>query len=283
MSPTDGQRIDAAGAAHLLEAGAAASARADAAVDHRVLARTQFGIAAAMFIYLSVFLLLFGNQTQEAVSGAGPGGYAYGTMLLIPFLVLTQLVMGVRDRVGVVRAHRPYLVSALIGLIPFLLLAGLSVLDVSYPWGLNLVAAAAPAVPLAGLGLKAARRAGPRSRPVAPIEPGRPARIMTASLGLYLGLTGMLATFSWSALTGLALVIGLVILLALISSRWGLPSLGAVWGSREWAAYGTSFTLLVTLAVVLARTPWNTPLVGVVGGLIVAAPLVVAAVRGARS
>jgi hypothetical protein len=283
MNPIDDHFLDAAGAARLLEAGAVASARADAAVDHRVLARTQFGVAAAMFIYLSAFLLLFGNQTQDAVAGAAQGGYAFGNMLLIPFLVLSQLVMGVRDRVGVIRAHRPYLSITLIGLIPFLLLAGLSVLGVSYPWSFNLVAAAAPAVPLAGLGLKTARRAGPRSRPAARSEPGRPARIMTASLGLYLGLTGMLATFSWFALTGLGLVIVLIVLLALISTRWGLPSLGAVWSTSEWTAYGISFSLLVSLAVVLARTPWNTPLVGAVGGVLVALPLVVAAIRSARS
>ena len=283
MKPNDTDRLDAAGAARLLEAGAVASARADGAVDHRVLARTQCGIAAAMFIYISAFLLLFGNQTQEAVSGAASGGYAYANVLLIPFLVLTQLVMGVRDRVRVLRAHRPSLVFTLIGLIPFLALAVLSVFGVSYPWGFNLVAAAAPAVPMVWLGLKSARRADPPATTVAHSEPGRPARIMTASLGLYLGLTGMLAAFNGFALTGLGLITVLIVLLALFSSRWGLPSLGAAWSTREWTAYALSFTLLVTLAVVLARTPWTTPLVGVVGGMLVAAPLVVAAVRGARS
>ncbi|MDJ0348049.1 hypothetical protein [Cryobacterium sp. PH29-G1] len=283
MSSTNDDHLDAAGAARLLEAGAAARARADSAVDYRTLARMQFGIAGSMFIYLSAFLLLVGNQQQSAAPTGSTSGFSYSVVLLIPFLVLSQLVMGASARSRVLRTHRRLLVITLVALVPFGVVGVLNLLGVSYPWGINLLVAAAPATPLIWQGGMLARRAGP-TPPRAPRTPlNRPARIMTGCLGLYFGLTGMLAAFSWFALAGLGLMLALVALLTLASSRWGLPSLGSDWRSPEWNGFAASFILLVTLAVVLARTDWNTPLAGVVGGVLVAAPLVVAAIRGARS
>ena len=283
MSSTNDDDLDAASAARLLEAGAAARARADSAVDYRTLARLQFGIAGSMFVYLSAFLLLVGNQPQTAASAGSTSGFSYSIVLLIPFLVLTQLVMGVSARSRVLRTHRRLLLITLVALVPFGVVGVLNLMEASYLWGINLLVAAAPATPLVWQGWKLARRAGPKLPRVPPTLLNRPARIMTGCLGLYFGLTGMLAAFSWFAFAGLGLMLALVALLALASSRWGLPSLGSDWSSPEWNGFATSFILLVTLAIVLARTDWNTPLVGIVGGIFVAVPLVVAAVRGARS
>ncbi|TFD22895.1 hypothetical protein [Cryobacterium sp. TMS1-13-1] len=282
MDPTHSIPLDAAGAAQLLKAADTARARAAAAVDHRTLARARFGLAGALFIYLSAFLLVFGNQTQDAVSGAGANGYAYTNVLLIPFLVFTQLMQGVQNRARVLRTHRRVLRFVLLGMIPFGIAGALSILDIRYPWGLNLLVAAAPAAPLLWLAGKSARRAGPPT-PAVRTALSRPAATMTGALGLFFGVTGLLAAFSWFPVAGLGLALVLVALLTLWSSRWGLPSVGSEWSAPQWTGFAVSFMLLVTLAVVLARTPWNTPLVGVLGGVLVALPLVVAAVRGPRS
>lgn len=283
MDPTRDTPLDAAGAAQLLQAADTARARAAAAVDHRTLARARFGLAGAVFIYLSAFLLLFGNQTQDTVSGAGANGYAYANVLLIPFLVLTQLLQGVQNRARVLRTHRRVLLLVLLGMIPFGIAGALSILDIRYPWGLNLLVAAAPAAPLLWLAGKSARRASAPAIPALHTALSRPAAIMTGALGLYFGLTGLLAAYSWFPLAGLGLGLALVALLTLWTSRWGLPSVGSEWAAPQWTGFTVSFLLLVTLAVVLARTPWNTPLVGALGGVLVALPLMIAAVRGPRS
>lgn len=91
------------------------------AADHRTLARARFGLAVALFIYLGAFLLLVANQTQDEVSGAGANGYADANVLLVPFLVFTQLMQGVQNRARLPSTHRRVLLFVLLGMIPFAL------------------------------------------------------------------------------------------------------------------------------------------------------------------
>jgi hypothetical protein len=69
-------------------------------------------------------------------------------------------------------------------------------------------------------------------------------------------------------------------MLGFYRSRWGLPAVGSEWGSPQWLGFGASFLLLMALTVVLSTAVHPLPWVGIVGGLIVALPLVAAAFQG---
>jgi hypothetical protein len=76
----------------------------------------------------------------------------------------------------------------------------------------------------------------------------------------------------------------LVLMVSLIgwTSNWGLPSVGSQWGTGHWAAFGIAFTLLFAIAIMAARTSWDTPLIRTLSGIAVAMPLILTAWKPRR-
>lgn len=279
--------LNASTAARLLADADRAGARTRAQTDFRAHAVIQGWVAAALFVYVATYLLLFFNQDPE---GAAAGhAYSYLGLLMVPFLLFTQLVQGARNRllISVAMPSRGLrLLLILPGLIIFLAAMAASVAGVGYPGWVDLVAAAAVAVPLGVLAIGTARKAGgaPSRRLPAP-EPtplGRTAATVTVTLGIGFGVIAVLTPYSWFVVATLFSYLALMVLLIGWGSRWGLPSVGSEWGQSQWVAFGVTFTLLFGLAVVAARTSWNTPLVATLSGFAIAAPLVCTTLRTYR-
>jgi len=145
-----------------------------------------------------------------------------------------------------------------------------------------LTVAAAPVVVLAIRSALQARLAGVR-RP----EPALSGlldpfgRAGTAVLGLWLGAIGMCTAPAF----GLAgIVVPTAFFLFLVGARTtrvGLDRIAQDWGRTQWTALGCSYVLVLALSVLLPRTDWDLGLVSVVGGILIATPLVIAAFRPA--
>ncbi|NYI41496.1 hypothetical protein [Demequina lutea] len=285
-APTD-VNLDASAAARLLADAERVGARTLAHTDFRAHAVIQGWVAAALFVYVGTYLLLFFNPGPEG--SAVFHAYNYVGLVMVPFLLLTQLVQGARNRL-LISVAMPRgglrLLLMLPGLIVFLAAMVASVADVGYPWWANLVAAAFVAVPMGVLAFGTARKAGGMSshrRPATPSAPlGRAAATATVTLGISFGVIAALTPYSWYFWVTVLPLLAVIVLSFGSGSRWGLPSIGSEWGQSQWFAFGITFTLLFALAVVAARTSWDTPLVATLSGVAVAVPLVCTTLRTYR-
>jgi hypothetical protein len=279
--------LDASTAARLLDDAERLGARTLEHTDFRAHAVIQAWTATALFVYVATVLLLYSNQD----SGRATAGHAirYLGLLMIPFLLLTQLVQGARNRLLISIAMPRGGVRLLLilpGMTIFLVAMVVSVWGSGYPWWANLIVAAAVAVPLGLLALSTARKGGgvpSRQHPSMPPAPlGRTAATATVALGIGFGVIAALTPYSWFDLATICFYLALIVLATGWNTRWGLPSVGSEWGRSQWVAFGIALTLLFALAVLAARTSWDTPLVATLSGLAIAAPLVSTTLRTYR-
>lgn len=289
--PTNDRDMDTSTAARLLDAADHVSVRVNEGTDFRTHALIQGWGTAVLFVYVAAFLLLFTAPGQDGEAGGPPSGIIYANALLIAVLAQSQLVQGARNRIpisfaGPLRGRKLWL--TLVGVILFMAVAVSSLLGVEFGWWVSLVVAACTAAPLGILSVVSAQKArrntarAPLLSPRSPLS--RTARVITASLGIYFGVTGALTVtpLFWFSLATVFLILILLAMMIGWNARWGLPRAGSEWGQRQWMAFGASFTLLVALTLVVARTSWNTPWVGVIGGILIALPLALSALPTRR-
>ncbi|GAB3119868.1 hypothetical protein [Glaciibacter psychrotolerans] len=282
--------LDAADAARLLHSGQQVGQRVYATIDFRTQALVQAGTALAIFVYVSAFLFLFGGQDATAVTNAAAGGYSFSTTLLLPILVLSFLTLGVRDtlRATLLSRHPSLSITAgLVGIIPFMVVAAASIFGAHYSWWVNPLATLCAAAQPATLALRSARNARTHPAPSVPagtrVALSTQALTVTVAVGVLFGLAAASGAFRYGAIVGAFVMVLLLVMLALSTTRWGLSAVGAEWGRAQWLGFAASFGLLVGVTVILVRTPFDAPLIGIAGGLTVAAPLALSAIRGSAS
>jgi hypothetical protein len=276
--------VNAAQAAHLLDVADQVSIRVNEGTDFRIAALILGWGAAALFIYVAAFLLLFTAPGQDG--GGSDHIAAFLSPLLIAILVQSQLIQGARNRI-LISLGRPLrswkLWLQLFGFVLFVAVAAASLFGLHFSWWVSFVVAIFVTAPLGIASLSSARKAREHPARTPLVSPRSPlsgtARVMTAGLGAYFGLAGAmtLAPRPWSSIVNLLLILIVVGLMIGWNARWGLPRVSSEWGLRPWAAHGTSFTLLVTLTVVVARTSWASPWIAATGGILIALPLLVSA------
>ncbi|TFD62030.1 hypothetical protein E3T39_03180 [Cryobacterium suzukii] len=209
-------------------------------------------------------------------------------LLLVPFFVASMLELGLRDQLPAehtpeTRRHGRLVSTASAFALVVLLCLSLFAGPIALPLLVGIVVLAA--VPLSTLALRSAllaRAAGVRRSAATTLAPlSLNVRVVTLVLGTWLGALGVAAGLSssipWS-ITSAALILAI---LATRDSRWGLSRLAQEWGRTQRIAFGCSFLLMNGLAAVLARTDWDLTIVGLVGGICVAAPLAIASFRPA--
>lgn len=280
----NGLDMDASTAAQLLEAADRVSVRVNEGTDFRIPALIQGWGASALFIYVAAFLLLFTAPGKDG--GGSDHNAAFLSTLVIAILVQSQLIQGARNRI-LISLARPLrnwkLWLQIIGFVVFMGVAAASLFGLKFSWWVSFVVAIFVTAPLGIASLSSAQKARrhPARTPLLSPHPplSRTARVMTASLGAYFGLAGAmtLAPRPWSSIVNLLLILIVVGLMIGWNARWGLPRASSEWGPRQWAAHGISFTLLVTLTIVVARTSWVIPWVAAMGGILIALPLVLSA------
>ena len=283
------QSLDASTAAQLLADAERVGASVRARTDFRAHAVIQGWTAASLFVYVATFLLLFGSPAHSG-SAAGLGhNYAYVNVLLIPFLILTQLVRGARDRLPISFAlprRGMKLLLVLPGMIIFLAALVAFLVGIDYPWWVTLLVATAIAAPLGVLAISTSRNAGGTASHLQVTSPrpplGRTSAGMTAGLGVYFGVVAALTPYPWFPVAALLLTLALFVPLVSWNARSGLPSVGSEWGQPQWVAFGITFTLLFALTIVATKSAWNTPLVATISSIAIAAPLVCSTIRTYR-
>ena len=275
----------------LLKTGDDVGVRVGEAIDARTRAIAEIWMAVATLTCALTFIL---SSTSVAAEGwaVSPGIEISGLnilhLLLVPFFVASMLEIGLRDQLPAVhtretRRHGRMVSTASALALVVLLGLSLSAGPISMPILVGIVALAA--LPLSTLALRSAllaRAAGVRRSAATTLAPlSLNARVVTLVLGTWLGVLGAVAGLSSSIAWSIASAALILAILSTRDSRWGLSRLAQEWGRAQWIAFGCSFLLMSGLAAVLARTDWDLTVVGFVGGICVAAPLVVASFRPA--
>ena len=289
---SDSAQLSTDAAARLLQA----SESVDDRVREAIAARTQAIIDAWMAVAVVVYCLAFAFSNVGGAAGAGliPGvENTTGEGVSVTFLVLAAffaasgltdgLTQSLRHPTGRgAKLRRGYATASLL---PFAAIVYLVFFAPTASVPLAVLIVAASAAPVVVLAIRSARRAKlagvrrPEPALSALLDP--PGRVGTAILGLWLGAIGMLTAPTFGVAGVIAASAFLLVLLATRTTRFGLDRLAEDWGRTQWTAFGCSYLLVLALSVLLTRTTWDLGVVGVVGGVLVAAPLVIAAFRPA--
>lgn len=288
--PDHPKGIDPSTASRMLAEATRVSANVRRLADPRIQSLIQTWVPVVVFAYAATFLLIF--TAPESTLGASTfvSGPAYTGILMVPLLSQVLLVEGARNRITVSEAmplQGRKLVFVLLGIAAFIAIAAVSVSGVEVPWWLCILAAACAAVPpgiLAKRSRSSARQeAVITAEPASQSSPSRTARIATACLGIYFGVAGASTVFSWFPAALLLLVLLLLTLIFARNTRWGLTSVGSEWQQQHWKSFGATFLLFFGLLLVVVRTTWNTPMVGIIGGVLIAAPMIAASLTIRRA
>ena len=282
----DNDGVESSTASGLLDAADRVSVRVNQGIDFGTHARILGWSAATLFVYASTFLLLLSASVRVIEEDDVPNPMLYGSVLVIVFVALEQLLQGARNRLPI-SLVRPLpgrtLWLALPGFLLFLAVGIAILVGVEITWWADIVVALCLAALPGFLCIASVRKArtnpAHRSRASARAPLGRSARLITAGLGIYFGIAGVLTLvppLGYSIAT-MVLILIMVAMMLGWSAPWGLPSVGSEWGQRQWTAFGVSFALLFALTLLAAITPWNTAWVGGTVGVLIALPLVLSA------
>lgn len=290
---TDSAQPGTDAAATLLRASDAVGDRVRAAID----ARTRAIVDAWMAVAVVTYSLAFALSGIGGADGAGliPGvintssdGVNVAFLVLAAFLAASTLSDGLTQSLHHPRRPRSRLRRfgyGIASVLPLLTLLCLAFLAPTAPRPVALtvaIIAAAPVVVLAIRSALQARLAGVR-RPEPSLSGllSPTGRAVTAVLGLWLGAIGMLTGTPYGVAGIVAATTFFLAMLATRTSRIGLDRLAEDWGRSQWTAFGCSYLLMLGLSVLLTRTTWELDTVSAVGGVLIAAPLLVAAFRPA--
>lgn len=249
----------------------------------RAFALLQLGSAIVLSVYVGVFLLSFGSRPPE---GTVADGYQYTSMILLPILMFSSLVIGARERFKV--RKKPTIqswVGSVVVLGSFMGLVVLTIIGASYPWWLNLLVPVAMFVTM-GAGPLRRLRLSRTSDSVHWVTArlSRPARWTTGSIGAAAGLLAASGGQQmWFAVTSLGVMGALLVVLIGWQATWGLPRTGYEWAPIHWAAFGLTMTILFGLGVILSRTDWITIPVSVGAGVFIVAIMLTASFLPAQS
>lgn len=215
-------------------------------------------------VYIGVFLFSFGATNAN--------GYSHTVMLPLPVLIFGALISGTRERFSI--RTKPSLgswIAAGLVIAGFLTLGLLNVIEVGYPWWLNLGVAAAAFVTMAVGPVRQLRRARAtadshrwRNEPL-----NRPVRWTTALIGAGAGLAAATSTQAWSPIVSIAVMLLFATALTGLRAPWGLPRTGYEWGPIHWTAFGFAMAVLFLLTWLLARTDWVTTATSVAAGVLI--------------
>jgi hypothetical protein len=234
--------------------------------------------AVLLSAYVGVFLHAFSGFDPAS---AGPGGYTYTNLMLLPVLLYSVLVNGARERFGIrTRASVAQAVGSVAAIVAFVVLGSLSIAGVGYPGWLNVVA---PAVLFAVMAIAPIRRLF-ASRSAPPTDRWAntpltvPARWATAGIGVVLGLLAATTTVVWFPIISAAtLLVTLSVVLISWRLQWGLRSTGFQWGPVNWVLFAVATAALFALAAALSTSYPVTEVVAVAVGVFVLVVMTIAA------
>lgn len=210
-------------------------------------------------------------------------GFTSAAMTLLPTVLLyTGLVSGSRERFSVrTRTSFRDVLIIIPAMIAFAVFAVLSIAGVAYPWWLGIVVGLALFAGLSGSAIaKLVSSPAPatRSTPWRSEPLSRPARIVTAGLGIALGTVVALAPYSVASSIATVVILVLVIMATVTpGARFSLASTGVEWGAVHWIGFGAAVAILYSTTLLFPLTALGSPIAALICGVVVAAILVVTA------
>ncbi|MBW4032125.1 MAG: hypothetical protein HIU88_05620 [Acidobacteria bacterium] len=258
-APGGGAELSPADAAELLRRHEELRDRAASQGPSRSFALLTLATAVMVSSYMAVYLLTLRYR---------PGGASTLTLVLvIPALIFSPLLSGARERFAV-RRRRPgplYWAGNGLLLAAFIVLGGLSIAGVGYPWWLALALPGAAFVTLAS---RPVRRLLSETTPKSERWQNHPltgsARRVTVAIGVMTGLIAATSTWRWFSIVFMA---AMLLLLAMgWMPRWGLPRTGYEWGPIHWASFAVVTTAMFLLVILFSVTAWDTTPVSVGAG-----------------
>lgn len=278
-------------AATLLHAGTVVRARVHAAIGARTEAISEACLGLGVLIYcLGIVLGSPGEDGAGIVPGvqsSAPVGLGSAVVLLVPFITASYLYNGVQRqlRTDDLQPQRSRFVATATSVLPVIFTTVLVVVAPAIPPLAALLLAVGSSAPLAVVAIRSAlraRQAGVR-RPAryAGAQLSLPSRMLTVALGIGMGAVGALGGLPYPTVGFFVVMSFLVAIGVTVHTAWGLPRLAVEWGRSQWTAFGCSYVATMVLAVMLPRITWNVTVVSIIGGIVVAAPLVFAAFRPA--
>lgn len=276
-------------ATQLLQAGRVTDRVRDA-VNARIHAMAEAWIALAILVFGVAFLVIMRGAPSTSFYGQDPdatGGLNFIFLLMAGFFAASSLERGLGDRTSAkprqrtphARRYDRVVTGSTFLALGIIVWLGLAAGDL--PWPLALLVTVLAATPLGVLATRSALRARdagvrrPAPNLIGALSPT--ACTATAVLAVWLGTIAALAGQTPQIPSLIANIIFLTGMMASYGSRWGMQRLAEEWGRTQWIAFGCSYLLINGLAVVLAFAPAQHGLISIVGGILVAAPLVVAA------
>jgi hypothetical protein len=275
----------------LLNSGAAIGVRVREAVDARTRAVLDAWMALAVMAYsLSFAYSGSGIHGQGLIPGiaeptrGGSGTFLVLTAFFAAFILTDGLTLSLAGYPKRERGWRR-MGSASATMLPLLTLMVLAAFAPATPRFAAVAIVIASSAPVVALALWSAFRArGAGVRRPAPALCGQlsPAgRAATASLGLVLGAFGALAGSDLELVSSVAFTALLLAAAATRGTRVDVNRVARDWGPSQWRAFGCSYLLALGLSVLLARGTGDPAVVGLLGGMLVAFPVVVGAFRPA--
>lgn len=245
----------------------------------RGYALLQIAYTVLLAAYMAVFVF-----TGSVEGGSSAFGGTTMTLALPPLIVSSALISGANERFRERLSPTPRYWVALgffVLILVTLLIWGIA--GDGYPWWVALIAFA---ITLLIFGIRPLRVV--LSAPAVIADDGEtraqtlpvPVRLVTAFLGIFFGLA--CAVVLVPALAWLVMMFGLGIALVGLSARtasWGLLRTGYEWRWAQWTGFGAAALLMFALIVLIIATDIVTPPVAAGAGVLVAASLILPAVR----
>ena len=233
-------------------------------------------------VLISVYLAI---ALAQVANGSSPQTSSVIFGLMLPTMITySAVVAGTRDRFGSrLRLPPTYWVALAVTIVGYFVLATVGIFGGGYPWWVVVLAGAATFV-LLGAPTVAYLLRGDRRPTVEDPWRSRPlsthARAVTIGIGVYLGMTTALSSF-----TLLVPFVSFLGMLALAVSslapgaKWSVTRSGLEWGRTQWAGYAVSTAIMfaLALATIFAGHPIAPP-IAILCGVLVCSALLAAAI-----
>ncbi|MDQ0613129.1 peptidoglycan/LPS O-acetylase OafA/YrhL [Microbacterium sp. W4I4] len=255
-----------------LEESARVAQRREQFIDRRAAARLLLVEGAAFGVYLVALMFAF-----------PPGTGLNIVVLIVPFLIWTQLVITLREEYGYQRRGREQrLRTAVVIIIAVMVVGALATLflQADLPWGVRLLPGVLSFALYALLARSEWRHAASESigRERTPFT--RTVRVTTIGIGVALGIS--VASVATTALVAaIAMVVVMIALSAwlLTATITGGTAVATAWGAFHWVCFAVAGSTTVALVLLLQFTSLSLSIPGYIAGGLIALAFVVGALK----
>lgn len=255
-----------------LEESARVAKRREQFIDRRAAARLLLAEGAAFGVYLIALMFAF-----------PPAAGLNAVVLIVPFLIWTQLVITLREEYGYQRRGREQRLRTMVVIIIAVMVIGALTtlfLHVDLPWGVRLLPGVVSFALYALLARSEWRQATSESvgRERTPFT--RTVRVTTIGIGVALGIS-----VTSVATTALAAAIAMVVVMIALSA-WlltatitGGTAVATAWGVFHWVCFALAGSTTVVLVLLLQFTSLPLAIPGYVAGGLIALVFVIGALK----